>query len=171
MTAPERPTLLARIRFRDAGTLLGLVLIGVVFSTLSPVFMTTPNLMNILQQSSINACIALGMTLVIISGGIDLSVGPMAALSAVLGNPLPYDDIAGLRARIASEWPHLAGGAEVKTSGVAGTAAAGTPTGALPMAVDNYYLTNPIARASETMAACVAEILPQSPSGVAEAAE
>jgi ribose transport system permease protein len=41
--------------------------------------------MNILQQSSINACIALGMTLVIISGGIDLSVGPVAALSAVLG--------------------------------------------------------------------------------------
>jgi ribose transport system permease protein len=85
VTASDRPTLLARIRFRDAGTLFGLVLIGVVFSLLSPVFLTGPNLMNILQQSSINACIALGMTLVIISGGIDLSVGPVAALSAVLG--------------------------------------------------------------------------------------
>jgi ribose transport system permease protein len=81
----ERPTLLSRIRFRDAGTLLGLLIIGIVFATLSPVFLTTPNLLNILQQSSINACIALGMTLVIISGGIDLSVGPVAALSAVLG--------------------------------------------------------------------------------------
>ncbi|MBC2835058.1 ABC transporter permease [Paragemmobacter straminiformis] len=85
MTAPTRPAFLSRIRFRDAGTLLGLVLIGVVFSALTPVFLTTPNLMNILQQSAINACIALGMTLVIISGGIDLSVGPVAALSAVLG--------------------------------------------------------------------------------------
>lgn len=85
MTITERPALLSRIRFRDAGTLLGLILIGVVFSVLSPVFLTGPNLMNILQQSAINACIALGMTLVIISGGIDLSVGPVAALSAVLG--------------------------------------------------------------------------------------
>ncbi len=77
--------LLSRIRFRDAGTLLGLILISGVFAAQSDVFLTQPNLINILQQSSINACIALGMTLVIISGGIDLSVGPIAALSAVLG--------------------------------------------------------------------------------------
>jgi ribose transport system permease protein len=77
--------LLSRIRFRDAGTLLGLILISIVFAVKSDVFLTQPNLINILQQSSINACIALGMTLVIISGGIDLSVGPIAALSAVLG--------------------------------------------------------------------------------------
>ena len=43
-----------------------------------------PNLLNILQQSSINACVALGMTLVIIAGGIDLSVGPTAAIAAVV---------------------------------------------------------------------------------------
>ncbi|MEP0521119.1 MAG: ABC transporter permease [Hyphomicrobiales bacterium] len=73
---------------RDAGTLVGLILIFVVFSVLSPVFLTAPNLINILQQSSINAAIALGMTLVIISGGIDLSVGPTAALSAVIGASL-----------------------------------------------------------------------------------
>ncbi len=80
-----RISLLSRIRFRDAGTLLGLILISIVFALQSDVFLTQPNLINILQQSSINACIALGMTLVIISGGIDLSVGPIAALSAVLG--------------------------------------------------------------------------------------
>jgi len=78
-------SLLSRVRFRDAGTLLGLILIAAIFSILSPSFLTVPNLINILQQSSINACIALGMTLVIINGGIDLSVGPIAALSAVLG--------------------------------------------------------------------------------------
>lgn len=69
---------------RDMGTLIGLVIIFAVFAFLSPVFMTAPNLINILQQSAINAIVALGMTLVIISAGIDLSVGPVAALAAVL---------------------------------------------------------------------------------------
>lgn len=68
---------------RDAGTLLGLAAIATVFALLSPSFLTTGNLLNILQQSSINACVALGMTLVIIAGGIDLSVGPVAAIAAV----------------------------------------------------------------------------------------
>ncbi|WP_419964076.1 ABC transporter permease [Pantoea vagans] len=83
-----RPALRLKFNVRDAGTLIGLLIIVVTFSFLSPVFFTLPNLLNILQQSSINALIALGMTLVIISGGIDLSVGPTAALSAVLGATL-----------------------------------------------------------------------------------
>ncbi|MEO9651892.1 MAG: ABC transporter permease [Roseobacter sp.] len=88
--APAKPESSWRLKFnlRDAGTLFGLALIVVVFASLSPVFLTAPNLINILQQSSINAAIALGMTLVIISGGIDLSVGPTAALSAVIGASL-----------------------------------------------------------------------------------
>jgi ribose transport system permease protein len=73
---------------RDMGTLIGLVLIFAVFAMLSPIFLESRNLVNILQQSSINACIAIGMTLVIISGGIDLSVGPVAALSAVISATL-----------------------------------------------------------------------------------
>lgn len=77
-----------KVNIRDAGTLLGLLLIFTVFSFLNPVFFTGANLLNILQQSSINACIALGMTFVIISGGIDLSVGPTAAISAVVGATL-----------------------------------------------------------------------------------
>ena len=76
------------VSIRDAGTLLGLLMIVIIFSFLSPIFLTFPNIMNILQQSSINALIALGMTLVIIAGGIDLSVGPAAALSAVIGATL-----------------------------------------------------------------------------------
>lgn len=82
------PSALFKFNVRDAGTLIGLVIIMITFSFLSPVFFTVPNLLNILQQSSINGIIALGMTLVIISGGIDLSVGPTAALSAVLGATL-----------------------------------------------------------------------------------
>jgi ribose transport system permease protein len=60
----------------------------IVFASMTPVFLTERNLINILQQSSINACIAIGMTLVIISGGIDLSVGPVAALAAVISASL-----------------------------------------------------------------------------------
>lgn len=82
------PSALFKFNVRDAGTLIGLVIIVITFSFLSPVFFTVPNLLNILQQSSINGIIALGMTLVVISGGIDLSVGPTAALSAVLGATL-----------------------------------------------------------------------------------
>src|SRR3954451_20778617 len=81
--APSHRRFGLKVGLRDAGTLFGLLAIVVVFSVLSPNFLTTGNLLNILQQSSINACIALGMTLVIISGGIDLSVGPTAAMAAV----------------------------------------------------------------------------------------
>src|SRR5580658_3015611 len=73
-----------RVNIRDFGTLIGLLLIVGVFVAIAPGFLGERNLINILQQSSINACVALGMTLVIISGGIDLSVGPTAALAAVL---------------------------------------------------------------------------------------
>ena len=88
---------------RDAGTLIGLIVIAAVFATLVPNFLSERNLVNILQQSSINACLALGMTLVIISGGIDLSVGPTAAISAVVaaslllaGIPVGFAILAGL---------------------------------------------------------------------------
>src|SRR5215207_8421433 len=81
--ATSRRRFAANIGLRDAGTLFGLLAIVVVFAVLSPNFLTERNLLNILQQSSINACVALGMTLVIIAGGIDLSVGPTAAISAI----------------------------------------------------------------------------------------
>ncbi len=92
-----------KISWRDMGTVAGLVIMVVVFSSMSDVFFTQRNIVNILQQSSINACIAIGMTLVIISGGIDLSVGPVAALAAVLsatllvaGYPVPVVLMAAL---------------------------------------------------------------------------
>lgn len=92
-----------RVNVRDFGTLIGLLLILGVFAAVAPGFLGERNLVNILQQSSINACVALGMTLVIISGGIDLSVGPTAALAAVLaaalmkgGVPVPLAVAAGL---------------------------------------------------------------------------
>jgi len=76
---------------REAGTLIGLVLLMVFFASQSPIFLTERNLINILQQSSINACIAIGMTLVIISGGIDLSVGSVAAFTGVITADLMFN--------------------------------------------------------------------------------
>ncbi len=75
---------------REAGTLIGLVLLMFFFASQSPIFLTERNLINILQQSSINACIAIGMTLVIISGGIDLSVGSVAAFTGVITADLMF---------------------------------------------------------------------------------
>jgi ribose transport system permease protein len=76
------------ISWRDMGTVAGLLIMVVVFASLSDVFLSQRNIINILQQSSINGCIAIGMTLVIISGGIDLSVGPAAALAAIVSATL-----------------------------------------------------------------------------------
>lgn len=86
--AAPRARPIFRVAMRDLGTLIGLVIICTVFALMSDVFLTERNLVNILQQSSINACVAIGMTIVIISGGIDLSVGPVAAFAAVLAATL-----------------------------------------------------------------------------------
>jgi len=84
----------------------------------------------------------------------------LRALSDVLGQALPYDTLAGLRARIARDWPHLAGeGVAAMPWGAAFPADDAKPTGPVTLAVDNFYLTNPIARASDTMHDCVREIL------------
>ena len=83
-------------RFMKDQTLV-FILIGLcaVVSTVSPVFLTPRNLINVLIQISINALIATGMTFVIISGGIDLSVGSVAALCGIVVTAviLNYPDI------------------------------------------------------------------------------
>ncbi|WLR51358.1 ribose ABC transporter permease [Bacillus tianshenii] len=66
------------------GPLLGLGLIIVILSILSPNFLALNNILNVLRQVSINALIAFGMTFVILTGGIDLSVGSILALGAAL---------------------------------------------------------------------------------------
>ena len=63
----------------------GFIGIVLVFSFLSDRFFTASNLLNVLRQITINGIIAFGMTFVIISGGIDLSVGSVFAFSAVVG--------------------------------------------------------------------------------------
>jgi len=100
---PSFKKLLRFFSLQEIGPLLGLILLILVFALLAPGFLSERNLINILQQSSINACIALGMTLVIISGGIDLSVGSTAAICAitaasllVAGVPIPFAIVSAL---------------------------------------------------------------------------
>lgn len=68
------------VRSRRAGTLAGLILLCALLSFLSPFFWTVSNLLNVMEQTAINAMVAVGMTFVILSGGIDLSVGSVVAL-------------------------------------------------------------------------------------------
>ncbi|SMO89977.1 ABC transporter permease [Melghirimyces algeriensis] len=63
------------------GPLLGLGAIVVVLSVISKDFLSITNIFNVLRQISINALLAFGMTFVILTGGIDLSVGSILALS------------------------------------------------------------------------------------------
>lgn len=59
--------------------LIGLIIFAVIVSVLNPRFLTHANILNVLRQTSINSIIAIGMTLVILTGGIDLSVGSILA--------------------------------------------------------------------------------------------
>lgn len=56
----------------------------IIFAVSSPTFLTWSNIINVFRQISINGILALGMTLVIIIGGIDLSIGPLAAIAGVV---------------------------------------------------------------------------------------
>jgi ribose transport system permease protein len=69
---------------RRLGTLAGLFALCVLLWVLTPHFLTVSNLLNVLEQTSINAVIAAGMTFVIISAGIDLSVGSLVAVAGVV---------------------------------------------------------------------------------------
>lgn len=76
---------------RQLGTLAGLVGLCALLTALTPHFLTVSNLLNITEQTTINAIIAVGMTFVILSGGIDLSVGSIVALAGVvLGSALQH---------------------------------------------------------------------------------
>ncbi len=69
---------------RQLGTLAGLMAMVIVLWALTPHFLTISNLLNIAEQATIIAIVAVGMTFVIITGGIDLSVGSVLAFSGVV---------------------------------------------------------------------------------------
>ena len=61
-----------------------IVAIVIIMGFASPVFLTSKNIINIIRQISINGIIAVGMTFVILTGGIDLSVGAVVAITSVI---------------------------------------------------------------------------------------
>ncbi|MFM1878027.1 MAG: ribose transporter permease [Bacteroidota bacterium] len=81
---------------RKSQSLIALFILCAVIAILSENFMTASNLWNVLRQISVNVCIAVGMTLVILMAGIDLSVGSVLALSGaicagLIRNGLPFE--------------------------------------------------------------------------------
>ena len=79
---------------RRFGAIAGLVGLCVLLWALTPHFLTVSNALNVMEQTSINAIVAVGMTFVIVSGGIDLSVGSLVAFTGVV-----------LAAALKSGWP------------------------------------------------------------------
>ena len=75
--------------------LIGLIVVCIVMVFASDSFLSASNLTNILRQVSINALIAVGMTFVILTGGIDLSVGAVMALSGTIAAGLMAGGLAG----------------------------------------------------------------------------
>lgn len=104
-TTPERS---ARRNFgalfgRESGIIIGFLILCAVFAWLNPAFIRVDNLLDVALQSSITAVLAIGMTLVIITAGIDLSVGSVVAIAAYLtadlmarGVAIPLAILAGL---------------------------------------------------------------------------
>ncbi|AHC14908.1 ABC transporter permease [Salinispira pacifica] len=92
-----------RLILKKFGLLFAVLFLMAVLTGLSPHFMTVRNMLNLLLQASVNAIIAAGMTQVILTSGIDLSVGSVLALTAVVtasilqtGVPVPLAVILGL---------------------------------------------------------------------------
>jgi ribose transport system permease protein len=73
-----------RIPLRKFQSVIALVILCIVISLLSDKFLTATNGWNVLRQISVNVCISVGMTLVILTAGIDLSVGSVLALSGAV---------------------------------------------------------------------------------------
>ena len=83
----------------------------------------------------------------------------LRALSDVLGRPLPFDDLDQLRAAIGVAHPHLVEPGLAKFGELPAAPEAPKLAGGIVYPIDDFYLTNPIARASPTLQRCSAEIL------------
>lgn len=77
-------TVIKKIDWKKYTSIIGLILLCVISLIMNDSFLTARNLMNIVRQLAVPGLLAIGMTYVIISGGIDLSVGSICALVSVL---------------------------------------------------------------------------------------
>ncbi len=74
----------AQRRWVDLGFVVGFIILIIVIATSTDVFFTQRNISNLFRQIVTNGLVSLGMLVVILTGGIDLSVGPMVALTGIL---------------------------------------------------------------------------------------
>ena len=72
------------VSWNDMGIFMILALLIVILSVIRPVFLTPDNIINVIRQVTIVAIIGIGMSFVLISGEIDLSVGSICALSGII---------------------------------------------------------------------------------------
>lgn len=72
------------LKYPEMLTLIGFLVLCIFFSFAADSFLTTDNISNIIRQVSINGILAVGMTFVILTGGIDLSVGSVMALTGTI---------------------------------------------------------------------------------------
>ena len=84
MSQPRRTALQRILGLRDFGVLVAALLIALFFSIATPVFLTSYNLFNLLRQTSQLGIISMAMTLLIVSGEFDLSVGAIYAVTGVV---------------------------------------------------------------------------------------
>ena len=84
------------------GLAIALVVISLTLSFAKPNFLTVPNLINVMRQISINGILAVGVTYVLLTGGVDLSLGSLVAVSGVVAATLARDAVAVQRR---PHWP------------------------------------------------------------------
>lgn len=84
---PDSQVALGKVKqfLANNGALVGLIILAIVLSIASPVFFSLNNITQIGVQTAVTAILAFGMTFVIVAAGIDLSVGSMLALAAMVG--------------------------------------------------------------------------------------
>jgi len=79
----------------EYGIILAFIALVIALSFASPYFLRMKNILNVLRQTSVNALLAIGMTFVILTGGIDLSVGSVLAFGGVVAASLASDALFG----------------------------------------------------------------------------
>src|SRR5918998_966333 len=105
--APRRSVIGWLTRIKELNILVALIILCTLLAFLSPVFFTTDNLLGVARAFSLTAIAAIGQTMVIISGGIDLSAGSIIGLSSLSAGLL-----------LVNGWPSVAailGGTAVAT--------------------------------------------------------
>jgi Predicted ABC-type sugar transport system, permease component len=84
-TGVKPPLIRMNLYLDKMGIVLVVILTFIIFAVLDSQFLTWTNILNMIRQTAINGILAAGMTFVILTGGIDLSVGAIVALSGVCG--------------------------------------------------------------------------------------